>query len=182
MVVAKLPDPPPPSSSGSGSGSGSNPGTPATTATTAPARVTVAGGGSAPDAGKLVAPATPAAPTALPATIDQILNNPNTSRPRRQSGKGTKDHKTKDNQAEVAAEPSIPDWNTITDALTPEAVAAGDQPAEVSLAGGAPGHHGPRHDPVRMLLDLAAAGMIATVLSGLRRARNDSRPRPALWL
>jgi hypothetical protein len=180
MVVAKLPDPPPSSSNGSGSGSGS--GTPATTATTAPAKVTVAGGGSAPAAGKLTAPATPAAPTALPATIDQILNNPNTSRPRRQSGKGTKDHKAKDGQAEVGAEPSIPDWNTITDALTPEAVASGDQPAELSLASGAPGHHGPRHDPVRMLLDFAAAGMIATVLCGLQRVRNDSRPRPALWI
>jgi hypothetical protein len=33
-----------------------------------------------------------------------------------------------------------------------------------------------------MLLDLAAAGLIATVLLGLQRARAESRPRRALWL
>jgi hypothetical protein len=191
MVLPKLPDPPassgsgPGSGSGSASGSGSRPGTPATTPTTAVAgKVTVAGGGSAaPATGKLATPSAPAAPTSLSPSIDDILRNPGTKRPRRQTAKSTNGHKAKDGQSDdAAADAAIPDWNDITAALTPEAVAAGGQTDELSLAGAPSGHRGPGHDPVRMLLELAAAGMITTVLCGLQRARVESRPRPALWL
>jgi len=183
MVVPKLSDPPPaPPASGSGSGSGAKPGAGATTTTTAPLKLTVAGGGSAPATGGLVAPGAPAGNSGLPSSIDDILRNPNTKRPRRQSGKGAKGKRTKDGTDEAAAEPSIPDWNDINAALMPDAVAGADQPDELSLAAGSAGHHGPRHDPGRMLLDGAAAGLIATVLWGLQRARVESRPRPALWL
>jgi hypothetical protein len=184
MVVPNLPDPPPSSSGSGGSGgAGSNPGSSGTTATAAPAKVTVAGGGSAPSAGTLASPASPAPSTALPSTVHDILSNSTTKRARHLANKDGKGHKAKDAQGnEVAGDPSIPDWNTITAALTPEAVANGDQPEELSLAAGAGGHHGPGHDPVRMVLDLSAAGLIATVLWGLQRARAESRPRPALWL
>ena len=90
--------------------------------------------------------------------------------------------KGKDGQAQAGPDPSIPDWNDITAALTPQAVPGSSQPAQLSLAAGPAGQHRTPHDPVRILLDLAGAGMIVTVLCGLRRARNDSRPRPALWL
>ncbi|HEV7535621.1 MAG TPA: phosphodiester glycosidase family protein, partial [Acidimicrobiia bacterium] len=170
------------SGGGSGSGSGSKPGG-ATTATTAPAKLTTAGDGSAPKAvGGLVTPTTGSAGSGLP-SVDEILRNTTTKRPRRlnKGGEG-KAKKSKDGQSEAGADPSIPDWNDINGAFTPESLAAsGDQPAELSL-GAAPAHHGPRHDPVRLLLDAAAAGMIVVVLSGLRRARLESRPRPALWL
>jgi hypothetical protein len=183
MVVPNLPGPPPSSSGSNGSGSGSGSGSSGTTPTTAPGKVTVAGGASAPAAGKLAAPASSTPLTALPSTVHDILSNPSTKRAHRPSSKDGKGHRAKDAQGnEVVADPSIPDWNTITAALTPEAVAAGDQPEELSLAGGPAGHHGPGPDPVRMLLDLAAAGLIATVLLGLQRARAESRPRRALWL
>ncbi|HYT38141.1 MAG TPA: phosphodiester glycosidase family protein, partial [Acidimicrobiia bacterium] len=142
MVVPKLPDPPPaPPASGSGSGSGAKPGAGATTTTTAPLKLTVAGGGAAPATGGLVAPGAPAGNSGLPSSIDDILRNPNTRRPRRQSGKGAKGKRTKDGTDEAAAEPSIPDWNDINAALTPDAVAGADQPDELSLAAGSAGHH-----------------------------------------
>ena len=203
MVLPKLPDPPAHSGSGSGAGSGSGsgagsgsgsgagsgarPGAPGgTTATTAPVKVTTAGGGSAPAVGGLAAPSTVggSAGSGIP-SVDDILRNPTTKRPRRlsvKSGDG-KGKKNKDGQDTAEADPSIPDWNDINAALTPDAlVPHGDQPAELSLAAGSPGHHRPVHDVGRMVLDLTAAGLIVTVLSGLRRARLESRPRPALWL
>jgi hypothetical protein len=186
MVVPKPADPPPaPPAANPGAGSGGKPGPSATTTTTAPARLTVAGGGSPPPAGGIAVPkATPAAGTSgsLPTSIDQILRNPNIKRPRR-NVKGGKAGKGKDGSAEVGSDLSIPDWNDVTAALTPGAVAGGDQAAELSLASGPTGHgHGLRHRLGPMLLDLVAAGMIVTVLWGLGRARDARRPHRALWL
>jgi hypothetical protein len=186
MVVPKPADPPPaPPAANPGAGSGGKPGPSATTTTTAPARLTVAGGGSPPPAGGIAVPkATPAAGTSgsLPTSIDQILRNPNTKRARG-SVKAPKIKTGKDGSAVVGSDPSIPDWNDITAALTPNAVAGGDQPAELSLASAAAGHrHGLRHSFGPLLLDLIAAGMIVTVLWGLGRARDAKRPRHVLWL
>ncbi|MDQ1503397.1 MAG: hypothetical protein QOD57_1124, partial [Actinomycetota bacterium] len=121
MVVAKLPDAPstPPTTTKPGSGSAGKPVPPPTTNTTTPVRLTVAGGGPAPATGGLAAPVAPAAAKPLlPSSVGDILRNP--SRPRRQTDKPGKVKKTKDG---AAAEPSIPDWNDITAALTPDVVA-----------------------------------------------------------
>jgi hypothetical protein len=116
--------------------------------------------------------------------VGDILRDPTTKRPRRQTGKGGKGNKNKDGQEEAyAGDPSIPDWNDITAALTPEAVAGTDGDAgqlSFGLDADGPGRPGPDVGPI--LLQLLAAGMILTVLWGLQRARRDSRPRPALWL
>ena len=191
MVMAKLPDPPPTpptttnpgagsgSGAGAGTGSGSRPGTTPTTA--APGKLTTAGGGATPAKG-VAAPAT--APTGgssiLPGTVGDILRNPTTKRPRRQTKTG-KGKKNKDGQDEVAGDPSIPDWNDITAALTPEAIAAGNDGSELSLGLGGSGHEGHHRDIVPLGLDAMAGGLILTVLWGLHRAREANRPRPALW-
>jgi hypothetical protein len=183
MVLAKLPDPPPapPTTANPGSGPGSQAG-PA--AATAPGKLTVAGGGSVPAAGKVAAPATTAAGSSvLPGSVGDILRNPNTKRPRRQTGKNGKGKKTKDGvEEEFAGDPSIPDWNDITAALTPNAVAGGDEPGEVSLSPVAARLEQTGQSLGPILLDLLAAGMIGTVLWGLRRVRDESQPRHALWL
>jgi hypothetical protein len=189
MVVAKQPDPPPPATnpgsgtgSGAGSGSGSNAGAGTTPATAAPGKLTTAGGGTTPAKGVVAAPPTTAGGSVLPANISDILSNPATRRPRRQTKPG-KGKKTKDGQEEVAGDPSIPDWNDITAALTPEAIAAGNGDSELSLGAGDIDPGGRRHrDLVPLTLDALAGGMILTVLWGLQRARQESRPRPALWL
>jgi hypothetical protein len=181
MVVPKLPDRPP-TTTNPGSGSGSKPGPAATTTTTAPVKLTVAGRGSAPAIGGVANPTATVSSSVLSSSVGDILRNPNTKRPRRQTGKAGKTKKNKDGQEEIGADPSIPDWNDITAALTPEAVAGGDQPAELSLGSGPSGHARPGHGLGPMLLDLVAAGMILSVLCGLQRARHDRRPRPALWL
>ncbi|HEV7863249.1 MAG TPA: phosphodiester glycosidase family protein, partial [Acidimicrobiia bacterium] len=181
MVVPKRPDPPPAPPSTPGSGSGSNAGPVGTTTTTAPVKLNVAGSGPAPATGAVAAPAVPAASGPLLPGVDQILRN-TTKRPHRQTAKGTKAKKTKDGKEVVGPDSSIPDWNDPAAALTPGAVAGGDEEAELSLGAGAGGHHGPGHDPGRMVLRLVAAGMIVVVLSGLRRVRNDHRPRHVLWL
>jgi hypothetical protein len=118
----------------------------------------------------------------LPRNVGDILANPGTKRAHRQTGKNSKGKKNKDGQEEVfAGDPSIPNWNDITAALTPEQVAAQEQ-VEQSLALGAGGQDGPGRALAPMLLQFLAGGMIATVLWGLRRVRDDGRPRPALWL
>lgn len=186
MVVAKLPDPPatPPTTTNPGSGSGTRPGPAATTTTTTipQAKVTTAGGGLAPARG-VTAPATTGGSSILPGNVSDILRNPTIKRPRRQTGKSGKGKKNKDGQEEeVAGDPSIPDWNDITAALTPEPVAGSGEETELSLGVGGAGHDRPGRNVGPMLLELVAGGMIVTVLWGLHRARQESRPRPALWL
>jgi phosphodiester glycosidase len=183
MVVANGSDPtPPPPSTNPGTGSGGRPAPGGTAATTAPSKLTTAGGGSAPATGGLAAPTATAGKSLLPGVGD-ILRNPTTKRPRRQ--KGGKGNKTKDGQEEeevYAGDPSIPDWNDITAALTPEAVARSGAESELSLGLDPAGPNGPGRDVGATLVQLLAAGMIVTVLWGLRRTREDSRPRPALWV
>jgi hypothetical protein len=180
MVVANRPDPPASPPTNPGTGSGSKPG--GTTATTAAPKLTTAGGGPAPATGGVAAPtATPG--TSLLPGVGDILRNPTTKRPRRQTGKGGKGDKHNDGQEEeYAGDPSIPDWNDITAALTPEAVAGSGEVAELSFGFDPPEQDGPVRDVGAVLLQLVAAGMIVTVLWGLQRAHTDSRPRPALWL
>jgi hypothetical protein len=184
MVVANRPDPPatpPASDPGTGSG-GAKPGPGGTTATTAPPKLTTAGGGPAPATGGVAASPATGGTSLLPG-VGEILRNPTTKRPRRQTGKGGKGNKNKDGQEEAyAGDPSIPDWNDITAALTPEAVAATGGDSELSFGLGPDGPDRPGPDVGPILLQLLAAGMIVTVLWGLQRARRDSRPRPALWL
>jgi hypothetical protein len=190
MVVARQADPPatPPTTTnpGSGTGSGTKPVPATTTGGTGSGKLTTAGGGSSPGTAAAPAPAPAAGGGAsiLPGNVSDILSNPNTKRPRRQTGKGGKSHRNKDGQPdeEYAGDPSIPDWNDITAALTPEAVAANGDRSELSLGLGGSGPDGPARDLPAVFLQLPAAGMIATVLWGLQRARSDSRPRPALWL
>jgi hypothetical protein len=182
MVVAHRPDPPAsPPTTNPGSGSGARPG-PGGTATTAPAKLTTAGGGSSPATGGVAAPTATAGTSLLP-SVGDILRNPTTKRPRRQTGKGGKGNQNKDGQEEeYAGDPSIPDWNDITAALTPEAVPGSGGESELSFGLGPAGENRPGPDVGPILLQLLAAGMIVTVLLGLQRARNDNRPRPALWL
>ena len=183
MVVAHRPAPPgsPPATS-PGTGSAPRPQPAGPTATTAPPKLTTAGGGGpAPAAGVAARPAPPS-PSLMP-SVGDVLRNPTTKRPRRQTGKGGKGNRHKDGpQEEYAGDPSIPDWNDITAALTPEEVAARGEDAELSLGVGADGPGEPGLDAGPMFIRLLAAGMIVTVLWGLQRARTGSRPRPALWL
>ena len=186
MVVAERPDPPatpPATNPGTGSG-GANPAPGGTTAPPPAAKLTTAGG-PAPASGGVAAPTGKTGGASLLPGVSEILRNPTTKRPRRQSGGGGKGGKNA-GEAEVpyAGDPSIPNWNDITAALTPEAVAAaGGDTEQLSFGPGAddgPARPGPAVGPI--LLELLAAGMIVTVLSGLQRARRASRPRPALWL
>jgi hypothetical protein len=179
MVVAKLPDPPPTPPTTTNPGSGSKPGSTATTPTTAPVKVTGAGGGSAPATG-VPAPAVTPGSSVLPGTVGDILRDPTTKRPRRQTGKGGKVKKDKDEPEEYAGDPSIPDWNDITAALTHEEIAAAEERGELAAGFGDGGQDGGASDVAPLLLGLVAAGMIGTVLWGLQRVRTDSRPRP-LW-
>ena len=182
MVVPKLPDPPPtpPGTANPGSGSPSKPGAGGSTPTTAPAKLTTAGGG-APATGGLAAPAVTAGKSVLPNSVGSILRNPTTKR--RQTGKGGKGKKAKDGQPEeeYAGDPSIPDWKDITAALTPDAVAGGEEAGELSVGPGESGGDGRSSNAGPMLLELMAAGMIGTVLWGLQRVRHETRSRPALW-
>jgi hypothetical protein len=182
MVVPKPADTPAPPVTNPGTGA--EPGTGGTTATTAPAKMTTAGGG-APATGGVASPA-PATTsgTSILGGVSDILKNPNTKRPRRQTDKQGKGKKAKDGheeEEEFAGDPSIPDWNDITAALTPEAVAAAEESDELSLGLGASGD-ATEHNYRAVLLQLIAAGMISSVLWGLRRAYDDSRPPAALWL
>jgi hypothetical protein len=182
MVLPKLPDPPPtpPTTANPGTGSGSKPGAGGATTTTAPAKLTTAGVGS-PAIGRPAAPGVSAGPSVLPSSVGDILRNPTTKR--RQTGKGDKGKKSKDGpeEEEYAGDPSIPDWNDITAALTPEAaVAGGDELGELSLGPGESGRNEAGSGFGPMLLELMAAGMIGTVLWGLQRVRDESR-RAALW-
>jgi hypothetical protein len=183
MVVANRPDPPaPPSTTDPGTGSGDSTPGGSTTNTTALPKLTTAGGGPDPATGGVAAP-TGTGGTSLVPSVGDILRNPTTKRPRRQTGKGGKGNRDKNGQEEAyAGDPSIPDWNDITAALTPEAVAAAGGDAELSFGPGADGQDRPGPDVGPIVLQFLAAGMIVTVLWGLQRARRDSRPRPALWL
>ncbi len=180
MVVANRADNRPPTTNpGTGSGGGSGSG--GSTATTGP-KLTTAGGGAAPAPGRATAPTATSGTSLIPGVGD-ILRNPTTKRPRRL--KGGKGNKNKDGQTEeevYAGDPSIPDWNSITAALTPEAIARSGGESELSLGLDPAGSDGPGRDVGTTLLQLLASGMIVSVLWGLQRARKDSRPRPALWL
>lgn len=183
MVVPKPDDPPPaPPSTNPGTGTGTKPGTGGTTATTAP-KLTTAGGGG-PATGGVAAPvAGTGGSSILGGTVSDILKNPGTKRPRRQTtkhGKG-KTATGDEPEEEYTGDPSIPDWNDITAALTPEAVAAAEEAGEQSLSLGVPDGEGTEHDYAAVLLQLIAAGMISTVIWGLRRVHEDTRARPALW-
>lgn len=185
MVVPK-PAAPLPAPPGPNPGTGASTGSGGSTATTTPAKATTAGGGSAPATGAPAAPI-PGATTGtsiLPGSISDILKNPGTKRPRRQTtkiGKGNK--KAKDGEEEeFAGDPSIPDWNDITAALTPGAVAAAAESDELSLGLDGTGSEGPGPDYLAISLQLLAAGMIGSLLWGLRRAHDETRPRRALWL
>jgi hypothetical protein len=185
MVLPKLPDPPPtpPTTANPGAGSGSKPGAGGATTSTAPPKLTTAGSGS-PATGGLAAPGVTAGKSVLPSSVGDILRNPTTKR--RQTSKGGKGKKIKEGapeeeeEEEYAGDPSIPDWNDITAALTPEAVAGGDERGELSLGPGESGRTESGSGVGPMLLELMAAGMIGTVLWGLHRVRNESR-QPALW-
>jgi hypothetical protein len=182
MVVANRPDPPaPPPTTDSGTGSGDPTPGGSTTAITAPPKLTTAGDGPAPGTGGVAAP-TDTGGTSLVPSVGDILRSPTTKRPRRQTGKGGKGNRNKDGQEEAyAGDPSIPDWNDITAALTPEAIAAAGGDSELSFGPGADGQDRPGSDVGAIALQFLAAGMIVTVLWGLQRARRESRPRPALW-
>jgi len=124
--VAERPDPPatpPATNPGTGSG-GANPAPGGTTAPPPAAKLTTAGG-PAPANGGVAAPTGKTGGASLLPGVSEILRNPTTKRPRRQSGGGGKGGKNA-GEAEVpyAGDPSIPNWNDITAALTPEAVAA----------------------------------------------------------
>ena len=184
MVLPKLPDPPPapPTTPAPGAGSGTKPAAGGSTTTTGPAKLTTAGGSASPATGGLAVPAVTGGKSVLPNSVGDILRNPITKR--RQTGDGGKGKKDRDGQEEeaYAGDPSIPDWNDITAALTPQPVAGGDQPGELSLGLGEYGGGGRGSNAGPMLLELMAAGMIGTVLWGLQRVRNESRSRrPALW-
>lgn len=185
MVVPRPADPPPGTNPGTGTGTGAKPGSAGTSATTAPGKVTTAGGGSGPATGMpAAAPGATTGTSVLPGNVSGILKNPTTKR--RQTGKNNKGKKAKNGEADVAEEevvgdPSIPDWNDITAALTPEQVAAAEESDELSLGLGAAGGEGPDTDYGTVGLQLIAAGMITTVLWGLRRAHDATRPRPVLW-
>ena len=194
MVVPNPPAPAPGTGGGSGSGSGGGSGSgspsggksgPSTTPTTASPRVTVAGGGgSAPATGGLVgtpAPG-PSGGGAVPSVHD-ILSNPAAKRRRPPTGPAgaATPKKAKGGQPAAGAAPSIPDWNDIAAAVSPRPSDGAGGPDEVALSADPAAHHGPGRDPVRTGLDLLAAGMIVSVLSGLRRIYNDRR-RPAMWI
>ena len=177
MVVANQQNAPAPPNTNPGTGSGAKPAPGGITGTTAPSKLTTAGGGPAPATGGVAAPTATAGTSLLP-SVGDILRNPTTKRPRRQKGGKHQDGQ----EEEYVGDPSIPDWNDITAALTPEAIARSGGGSELSLGFDPAGEGGPGADVGAMLLQLVAAGMIATVLRGLRRVRNDSRARPALWL
>jgi hypothetical protein len=177
MVVRKPAGPQP------GPGGNPGPGSGGTTATTAPGKVTTAGGGSAPATGAPAAPGGPGTSAGQAPGRATGGKNPQAKKPRRQTGKHNKGKKAKDGEEEVAVDPAIPDWNDITAALTPEAVGGVRESDELSLDLGAPGSSDdPRADVSLVLLQLVAAGMIGTVLWGLRRAYDDNRPARVLWL
>ncbi|HET9772797.1 MAG TPA: phosphodiester glycosidase family protein, partial [Acidimicrobiia bacterium] len=187
MVVPKLPDPPPAPPAGPstkpGSGSPGKPGTGGTTAGTAPAKVTGAGGGST--APGVAAPVVSGG-SVLPGAVSDILHNPATKRAKRPTAKSGRTRRDRggdgeDGEEVYAGDPSIPGWDDITAALTPEAVAEGGPDDELSLGAGEPGRDGPGAEVLPALLRLVAAGMITTVLWGLHRARQALRARPALW-
>src|SRR5581483_7566497 len=86
-LMVMPPSPPAPGSGGSGSGAGGGSGTGPTggpaTGTTAPLKLTTAGGGPAPAVGGLVsAPPAGSGHSGAP-TVDDILRNPTTKQPRR---------------------------------------------------------------------------------------------------
>ncbi len=182
MVVPNAPAPTPGAGGGgSGSGSGAKSG-PSTTPSTSSPRLTVAGNGSAPGTGGLAGtPAPSPGGAAVPSGTD-IFGNPATKRRSVPTGSTTKGKKDKGGQPAAGGDVSLPDWNEIAAAVTPAVSDAPSGPAELSLAAGPATHHGRGHDPVRTGLELLAAGMIAGVLTGLRRVRDDRRPQRALWI
>jgi hypothetical protein len=122
----------------------------------------------------------------LPGTVADALRDPGTKRAKRPTSKIGKGRKKTDGGEEEAPEeyagdPSIPDWDDITAALTPETVATGDSEDVLALGPGESGRAGPGAAVVPMALRLIAAAMIGTVLWGLHRARDGVRARPALW-
>lgn len=182
MVVANRSDSPAsPPTSNPGTGSGPRPGPGSTTATTAAPKLTTAGGGPAPATGGVATPTASPGTSLLPG-VGEILRNPTTKRPRRQTGQGGKGNKHNAGEDEVyTGDPSIPDWNDITAALKPEAVPGRGEDTELSFGLGPDAPEGPGPDVGAILLRLLAAGMIVTVLCGLQRVRRATRPHPALW-
>jgi hypothetical protein len=185
LVVPRTADPPAGSNPGTNPGTGAKPGS-GSTATTQPGKLTSAGGGSTPGVGAPATPGTPPATTGtsvLPGNVSQILKNPGTKRPRRQTGKHDKGKRDRGEEAEeeFVGDPSIPDWDDITAALTPEQIAAAEESGELSLGAGGFGGDGPGTDYGAAFAQLIAAGMIGTVLWGLRRAHEATRPRSVVW-
>lgn len=184
MVVPKPADPPP--TPPTTAASGTKPGTGATT-TTAPVKVSGAGGGSATPG--VAAPVTGGGSSILPGTVGDVLRQPETKRAKRPGGKNGKGKKNGGRNGDgdgdaveeaYAGDPSIPGWDEITAALTPEARAA-RAAGELSLGPADSGGNGAGAAVMPLLLQAVAAGMIATVLWGLHRTRAENRPRPALW-
>lgn len=185
MVLPKPPAPPPPAAPPStkpGPGSGTKPATGGTTATTAPVKVTGAGGGS--PAPGVAAPAVTGG-SVLPGSIGDVLRDPGTKRVKRPTARIGKGRKKADRGGEAPegylGDPSIPGWDDITAALTPGTLSPHDPEAELSLGPADPGRQGPGTPVVPIVLRLVAAAMIGTVLWGLHRAREGVRARPALW-
>ena|GEM_PF-1495528 len=187
LMVVPNPQAPAPGTGGGGSGSGSGSKSGGTTPTTASPRVTVAGGGSGPAGGLVGAPApNPAGGGSGGAGVPSgavMAGIPTTIRPLRLTGGAGpgKAKNAKGGPAVAGGDASLPDWNDIAAAVTPNLSDPTAAPTELALADGPAGRHGPGRDPVRTGLDLLAAGMIVSVSGGLRRVRNERR-RPALWL
>ena len=188
FMVVPRPAAPPPGTNPPGTtpGTGGKPGSGGTSVTTGPGKLTTAGGGPAPTVGTPAAPGAPTATTrtsVLPGNVSSILKNPATKRPRRQTGKNNKGKKSKDGEFEddLVGDPSIPDWNDITAALTPDQIAAAEESDELSLGAGAFGGDRSHTNYGAVLLQLLAAGMIGTVLYGLRRASDIARRDRTPW-
>ena len=186
MIMPKSAFPPPPTTTSPGAGSGSGSGSDAqprgsgTTGGTAAPKLSVAGGGSTPGTGAVGVPAAKPGSPVLPNSVGDILRNPTTKRPRRLGKSKGKKHADSPEE-ELTADPSIPDWDDITAALTPEAVDSGEQYQDLSL-GVLAGSEPPGRPVGPVLLRLLAAGMIVTVVWGLQRVRRDRRARLVLWL
>lgn len=183
MVIPKPADPPPttPTTSGGG-GSGANR---PTTTTTAPIKVSGAGAGGGPATGGVAAPAVTGGSQILPSTVGDVLRQPETKRPKRGTGKHGKGRKDGDGGAgedeEYAGDPSIPGWDDITAALTPEQLAAAGEGSELSFGAGEGGGDATGAAVAALALQLVAAGMIGGVLWGLHRTRTESKPRRVVW-
>jgi hypothetical protein len=132
----------------------------------------------------VAAPAVSGEPV-LAGTVADVLRDPGTKRAKRPTAKIGKGRKRADGGEEApeeyAGDPSIPGWDDITAALTPETVTTGDSEDQLALGPGESGRDGSGAAVVPMALRLIAAGMIGSVLWALHRARDSVRVRPALW-